>query len=178
MLNVRALVDLRVCAAGKGTLAVPGSKYEGEWKDDKRAGRGTKIWTNGRRYEGEWQNDEINGEGKWRWGDGRFYWGKFKSDCPLSGKLLDADGFAYAVSYAGNTDIADASLQPSTKARLNPADEQSLKDMVPLSLHPSLSLLPSCCSIHDFYESNMDVITNVDRDCSSRLRAYSSSLLA
>jgi hypothetical protein len=35
--------------------------YEGEWKDNKRNGRGKLIFSNGGVYDGEWLNDKRNG---------------------------------------------------------------------------------------------------------------------
>ena len=35
-----------------------GSKYVGEWKDDKRHGQGTKTYPDGGKYIGEWKDDE------------------------------------------------------------------------------------------------------------------------
>jgi hypothetical protein len=41
--------------------------YEGEWKDNKRHGRGTGIMADGRRYDGEWEDDMRSGFGVFRW---------------------------------------------------------------------------------------------------------------
>jgi hypothetical protein len=48
-----------------------GSLYEGEYKDDKRNGRGKYTWPDGQVYEGEWKDDKRNGRGKHTWPDGR-----------------------------------------------------------------------------------------------------------
>jgi competence protein ComEC len=55
-----------------------GSKYEGEWQDNKRHGRG--IWTrpDGMRYEGEWENDKPSGQGTLTAPDGRKRVGEWK----------------------------------------------------------------------------------------------------
>ncbi len=48
----------------KGTYTYPdGAKYEGEWQNSKRHGRG--IWKrpDGMKDEGEWANDKPNGQG-------------------------------------------------------------------------------------------------------------------
>lgn len=48
----------------KGTYTYPdGAKYEGEWQNNKRHGRG--LWTrpDGMKYEGGWENDKPNGQG-------------------------------------------------------------------------------------------------------------------
>jgi len=40
-----------------------GSKYEGEWKNDMRAGKGTLISPEEEKYEGDWEEDKITGKG-------------------------------------------------------------------------------------------------------------------
>ena len=40
-----------------------GSKYEGEWNENKSAGKGKLIHSDGDTYEGEWKNDKANGFG-------------------------------------------------------------------------------------------------------------------
>ncbi|WP_321288193.1 hypothetical protein [uncultured Sunxiuqinia sp.] len=41
----------------------PDQGYWGEWKDDKREGKGTFAWDNGQRFVGEFKNNMRNGEG-------------------------------------------------------------------------------------------------------------------
>ena len=36
-----------------------GSKYEGNWLDDKKNGKGELLYSNGNRYEGQWKDDVI-----------------------------------------------------------------------------------------------------------------------
>ena len=40
-----------------------GDRYEGEWSEGFRSGRGTMVWADGARYEGEWLDSKPNGEG-------------------------------------------------------------------------------------------------------------------
>ncbi|GMI35205.1 hypothetical protein TrCOL_g6727 [Triparma columacea] len=42
---------------------VPGSKYKGEWKNNKKWGFGTQTYRKGDVYEGEWENDRRSGKG-------------------------------------------------------------------------------------------------------------------
>ena len=35
-----------------------GSRYEGDWKNDKKQGKGIIFYNNGSRYEGDWKNDK------------------------------------------------------------------------------------------------------------------------
>mmetsp|Transcript_19471 Transcript_19471/g.33104 ORF Transcript_19471/g.33104 Transcript_19471/m.33104 type:complete len:84 (-) Transcript_19471:6-257(-) len=39
------------------TLTPDGSKYDGEWKDDKKNGRGVYTYPDGSKYDGEWKDD-------------------------------------------------------------------------------------------------------------------------
>jgi hypothetical protein len=32
---------------------------KGEWKNDKKDGKGTVTWSGGNKYEGEWKNDQV-----------------------------------------------------------------------------------------------------------------------
>ena len=40
-----------------------GCKYDGDWKDDVRHGKGTFEYTNGDKYEGDWADDIQHGKG-------------------------------------------------------------------------------------------------------------------
>ena len=45
-----------------GTLThSSGSKYVGEWKDDKKHGQGTFTWLSGEKYVGEFKDDKVHG---------------------------------------------------------------------------------------------------------------------
>ena len=64
---------------GLGSFTHPnGTKYVGEWKDEKRHGQGTFTQSDGRKYEGEWKDGERNGQGTWTSPDGYKYAGEFK----------------------------------------------------------------------------------------------------
>ena len=39
------------------------SKYEGQWKDDMRDGKGTFVYVNGDKYVGDWKADVQDGKG-------------------------------------------------------------------------------------------------------------------
>jgi hypothetical protein len=43
---------------------------QGEWKEDKKNGKGVFMWANGDRYEGEWMDDKPNGRGVKTWAKG------------------------------------------------------------------------------------------------------------
>jgi hypothetical protein len=40
-----------------------GSKYDGEWKDDKKHGKGVYVYEEGSKYDGEWKDDKKHGKG-------------------------------------------------------------------------------------------------------------------
>jgi hypothetical protein len=40
-----------------------GDKYDGEWKDSKREGKGVQYFAVGTKYDGEWENDKMSGKG-------------------------------------------------------------------------------------------------------------------
>ena len=50
---------------GKGVYTwANGTKYDGEWKDDKRHGKGIHTWANGSKYDGEQKDGKRHGLGK------------------------------------------------------------------------------------------------------------------
>lgn len=59
--------------SGKGTFTyATKEKYEGDWKNDKKNGKGTRsckkigvfTYENGDKYDGDWVNDKMEGQGK------------------------------------------------------------------------------------------------------------------
>ena len=48
-----------------------GTKYAGEWKDDKSHGEGTETYANGDKYIGEWKDGKRNGQGTFTYADGK-----------------------------------------------------------------------------------------------------------
>lgn len=56
--------------AGRGrfTWADDGDVYEGEFKADKREGRGKFTFASGNVYEGEWKAGKKEGRGRFTWG--------------------------------------------------------------------------------------------------------------
>ena len=53
--------------------------YEGEFKKDKREGKGIMYFKNGNKYEGEWKNDLFEGKGIMYFKDNDRYEGEFKN---------------------------------------------------------------------------------------------------
>jgi hypothetical protein len=71
---------------GEGILTKPnGDKYVGEWKNGDREGQGTLFYSNGDKYVGQWRDDKFNGNGTFTWGtntefSGYKYVGQFKNN--------------------------------------------------------------------------------------------------
>lgn len=76
-----------------------GSIYKGEWKDNRRHGKGTIESQNGERYEGNWVNGKRQGEGAYYWPSGEKYEGEWKDNKRHGqGTLYDRDN---NVQYKG-----------------------------------------------------------------------------
>jgi hypothetical protein len=72
------------------------AKYQGEWVDDIRDGRGYQIWPDGSLYEGSWKNNKANGSGRLIHADGDVYEGEWKDDKAHGyGVYMHADGARY-----------------------------------------------------------------------------------
>jgi hypothetical protein len=79
------------------------SRYEGEWKSDKRHGHGNATFALGGSYEGDWKDGEFDGEGTIVYaGSGRKYTGQFQDGhvagaaAPkLENKTYELDGTDY-----------------------------------------------------------------------------------
>src|SRR5688572_3996463 len=56
-----------------------GDTYDGEWKDDKRHGRG-KFITSSFKYDGQWETDKRHGTGVLIEANGDMYSGEFAND--------------------------------------------------------------------------------------------------
>ncbi len=57
-----------------------GSRYEGEWKNNLREGKGSFYWTDGQYYIGEYKNDLRTGKGTYFWPNGEKYVGEWRKD--------------------------------------------------------------------------------------------------
>ncbi len=57
-----------------------GSRYEGEWKNNMRHGKGHFFWNDGQHYKGNYLNDKRDGYGVYYWENGDRYEGEWKND--------------------------------------------------------------------------------------------------
>ncbi len=101
---------------GRGSLVYSSldperGKYEGEWENGQRHGKGRLIWKNGKIYEGDWRNDKLNGKGRLRWINGMEYEGEFESNAfSGTGMLRWPSGKAYYGRWAGGKQNGDGTL--------------------------------------------------------------------
>ena len=67
--------------SGQGTLTFAnGDKYVGEWSDGKENGHGTYTFINGSKYVGDWRDGKRNGRGTQTYSDGSRYAGEWRDD--------------------------------------------------------------------------------------------------
>ena len=81
-------------------------KYEGEYKNNKREGKGILILDNGDRYEGEFLNNKFYGKGKYIWNDGEMYEGGFRDNKKEGkGKLIINNGMVIEAIWKDDNPI-------------------------------------------------------------------------
>jgi hypothetical protein len=67
--------------------------YKGEWKNNKRHGKGLFEWADGVKYDGDYRDDKRHGEGVYTWPSGEKYTGEWRNDMREgNGVLYDQDG--------------------------------------------------------------------------------------
>ena len=98
-------------ATGMGALqwylnGKPGSRYEGEFRDGKRHGKGINIWASGARYEGDWRDEKRHGKGTYVWASGDRYEGDW-----LDGKRQGKGTFVFANGTRVEGDWLDGKLE-------------------------------------------------------------------
>ena len=55
-----------------------GTKYVGEWQNNKPNGQGTQTWADGDTYVGEWKNQKYHGQGTYTFASGNKYVGDYR----------------------------------------------------------------------------------------------------
>jgi hypothetical protein len=61
----------------KAKIYADGSRYEGEWKNMKKHGKGMYQYANGDKYIGDWIDDRRTGQGVFTWINGNRYEKKY-----------------------------------------------------------------------------------------------------
>ena len=78
---------------GRGTMTdYDGSIYTGEFKDGYLHGQGTMVDEDGTKYVGEWKNDEEHGQGTMTYLNGSQFVGEFQDGIAWKGTEYDEDG--------------------------------------------------------------------------------------
>ena len=62
---------------GQGEFISPEFRYKGEFRENKKQGKGAYLWANGNRYEGDFVDDEPSGRGKFVFASGDQYEGEY-----------------------------------------------------------------------------------------------------
>jgi hypothetical protein len=92
------------CENGSGTYVYSnGYRFEGDFVNGKREGRGLLTEPDGGTYDGMWSNDEFNGQGTYVWQDGAKYTGEWKNGIQDGyGIYFYANGDKYAGYFKNN----------------------------------------------------------------------------
>ena len=90
----------KMCGAGIFTYGVEGDRYDGEFNDDKKHGKGCYTFANGNKYSGEFHNDKRHGNGKYHWVCGDMYSGEWREGRMEGiGTTVYANGNRYEGSF-------------------------------------------------------------------------------
>ena len=88
------------CGNGK-IIFDSGDTYEGEFSDNKFNGYGHYIWfKNGHEYKGNYLNGKFHGEGYYKWGENEYYNGEYVNGVKEGeGEISYADGKKFFVNF-------------------------------------------------------------------------------
>ncbi|MBL8520744.1 MAG: caspase family protein [Betaproteobacteria bacterium] len=85
---------------GKGEFVSKAFRYTGEFRDNRKDGRGVHIWANGDKYDGEFIADEPAGRGIWEFASGDRYEGEIaRGKFNGKGTLTTKAGDRYTGSF-------------------------------------------------------------------------------
>jgi hypothetical protein len=91
------------CENGNGIMNYSDGKYEGNYVNKLKEGKGTMIWKNGETYTGDFKNNLFNGNGKYSWPQGIIYEGEWvDNNRNGKGKVIFSDGTTQQGIYVKN----------------------------------------------------------------------------
>jgi hypothetical protein len=87
---------------GRGEYVSKAFKYEGDFNDGLKQGRGVYTWENGDRYEGNFAEDRPDGRGRYQFANGDAYEGEVKAGVIVGrGSYATKGGDVFDGSFAG-----------------------------------------------------------------------------
>lgn len=87
---------------GKGEYVSKSFKYDGEFSEGLKQGKGTYVWENGDRYEGTFAADRADGRGKYQFANGDTYEGDVKAGVIIGrGTYVAKNGDVFEGSFVG-----------------------------------------------------------------------------
>ena len=94
-------MDKKEILHGKGEYVSKGFKYTGEFRDNKKQGKGVYIWSDGARFTGDFADDQASGKGLWEFASGDKYEGDVLNAVMVGkGVLVSRDGSRYEGTFA------------------------------------------------------------------------------
>jgi len=93
--------DKKEILHGKGEYVSKGFRYSGDFKDNKKQGKGVYIWSDGAKYTGDFADDQASGRGVWEFASGDKYEGDVLN-AVMTGKgvLISKDGSKFEGTFA------------------------------------------------------------------------------
>ncbi len=118
----------------QGTVtSTDGSKYIGEFRNNRPSGQGTLTWTDGSKYVGEFSNGKMNGQGTLTWPDGRKYVGGFTNGgMNGQGSMFTANCTTEKIAPAVSPSAAPIPPASSSAELKNPQTQEDIRNCITL----------------------------------------------